>query len=517
MGLKERGKTCTVVESSCGGLINANIMSVPGSSSVYHGGSIAYNTERGKQFLLNDNDLHQRLMNGKASIDASTAAGYVESKLHWTADAAKAFCEQSDVDYAIAEGGASGPTFRPNDLTKGFAVVAIAGRDPETGQAKVLAQTIIWSPHANRQKNMKLFADSAAELAVATIFGKADNSTKNNDNDKTKAGQTEARLWLDRATHIRTDPDGLQRLEQHSAAKCVILLESRECLMKSFDHGTRNDIVLLPLDKLPDALPRTFLGVDPYKNPIFAMDLSQGQWNEIYTAVAASDLLDGVAFETTRTHAPLLPSHENELALYATALSQWKRTHKYCSICGNPLEAIQGGTCLKCTSCGSQSWPRQDPSIIVLVTNRSGTKALLARSPRHGPKLHTALAGFVEAGETFEQAVMRETFEETGIRVDPDSISYLSSQPWPFPRSCMIAFRAIADDENQEISIDPHEIVSANWFDKGMVGRAASVKGAVMNEAVTKKALESDPSLDVLIPPKGVVARALIDDWLEDV
>jgi NAD+ diphosphatase len=131
--------------------------------------------------------------------------------------------------------------------------------------------------------------------------------------------------------------------------------------------------------------------------------------------------------------------------------------------------------------------------------------------------LHTALAGFVEAGETFEQAVMRETFEETGIRIDPDSISYVSSQPWPFPRSCMIAFRATADDVGQEICIDPNEIVSAYWFDKSHVMQASTITGAVMNKDIASKALKENPSLELLIPPKGVVARTLIDDWLEDV
>lgn len=515
MGLKEQGKTCTVVESCCGGLINAGIMSVPGSSSVYFGGSVAYNTKRAKKFLLDDENLHQRLQNYRSSSSGSTseAEAYIESKLHWTAETAKSFCEQLDVDFAIAEGGASGPTFRPNDLSQGFAVVAIAGRDPDSGEAKVLAQTVVRSPHANRQENMRLFAESAAELAVDTITGASDRS----ENDPVKKfNKAEAGLWLDRATHLRADPDALQKMEKHSEAKCVILLESRECLMRSLHDGTRNELVILPLSIIPPNLPRTFLGVDPKENPVFTTDVTSEQWDEISALVASKDLLNGVSFENTRTHAPLLPSHENELALYATALSQWKRTHRFCSICGNALESIQGGTCLKCTSCGNQSWPRQDPSIIVLVTNRSGDKALLARSPRHGPKLHTALAGFVEAGETFEQAVMRETFEETGIRVDPDSISYLSSQPWPFPRSCMIAFRAMADDINQDICIDPNEIVSAYWFDKSQVAKAATVQGAVMNKDVAAKALEKDPSLEVLVPPKGVVARALIDNWLED-
>ncbi|KAG7362082.1 NUDIX family hydrolase [Nitzschia inconspicua] len=517
LGLKEQGKTLTVVESCCGGLINAGIMSIPGSSSIYHGGSVAYNTERAKPFLLNDDNLHQQLLDyykgGKSSFSSfSDAEAYVESKKYWTAQTAKSFCEQTGVDYAIAEGGASGPTFRPNDLTEGFVVLAIAGRDAETGKVQILAQTVVRSQHANRQENMRLFADSAAQLAVDTIFG----SNNKTDTVSEKSNQAQAGLWLDRATHLRTDPEALQRLEQSFEARCVVLSESIECLMKTFDGGTRNELVLLPLKLVPNELPRTFLGLDPQQHPVFTVDITKDQWGDIQGLSSASEVTSGLNFENTRTHAPLLPVHENELALYATALSQWKRTHQFCSICGGTLHGIQGGTCLKCSSCSNMSWPRQDPSIIVLVTNRSGDKALLARSPRHGPKLHTALAGFVEAGETFEQAVMRETFEETGIQVDPDSISYLSSQPWPFPRSCMIAFRATADDENQEITIDPNEIVSAHWFDKSQVTKAATVQGAVMNKDVAAKALETDPSLNVLVPPKGVVARALIDDWLED-
>jgi NAD+ diphosphatase len=265
------------------------------------------------------------------------------------------------------------------------------------------------------------------------------------------------------------------------------------------------------LNAIPGEDEPTFLGLDPNGDPIFAVDVAEDVLD--ISLVGIGD----ASFQTTRTHAPLLPTHENELVLYATALSQWKRTHNYCSMCGHGLVVVQGGTCLQCSACGGQSWPRQDPSIIVLVTNRNGDRALMARSPRHGPKLHTALAGFVEAGETFEQAVLRETFEETGIRVDRPSISYVSSQPWPFPRSCMVAFRATADEDGQEISIDPNEIVSARWFDKELVRQAAAVTGAVMDRNVAAGVLKDDPSLELLIPPKGVVARTLIDDWLEDV
>ncbi|KAL7527366.1 hypothetical protein ACHAXR_001916 [Thalassiosira sp. AJA248-18] len=145
-------------------------------------------------------------------------------------------------------------------------------------------------------------------------------------------------------------------------------------------------------------------------------------------------------------------------------------------------------------------WPRQDPSIIVLLTNPDSTHALLARSPRHPPYLYTALAGFVEAGEDFESAVVREVHEEVGATVDRQSINYVASQPWPFPRSCMIGMRAQSLDGLSPIHIDPNEIVDAQWFEK---------------ETVYQAARDSDLMGALLVPSLGVLARSLVDDWLE--
>ena len=154
--------------------------------------------------------------------------------------------------------------------------------------------------------------------------------------------------------------------------------------------------------------------------------------------------------------------------------------------------------------------------MIVLVSSRDQQRILLARSPRHPPKLHTVLAGFVEAGETFEAAVAREVWEETGVRVDTDSVKYVGSQPWPFPQSCMIGFTATADDaEYAELKIDPHEIVTAGWFDREEVQRASLVPGATMQRTVAEQALAQDPSLSLLVPPRGVIARRVIDLWLK--
>jgi NAD+ diphosphatase len=490
-GLKDIGKTCTVVESCCGGLINASLMAVPGSSSVFYGGSVAYNTKRAKKLLLDDPDLHHELVQPLDQIDGESEGDkYIRSKLKWTAKTAVAFCEQMDVDYAIAEGGAAGPTFRPEGLDKGFAVVAIAGRD-DKGNARLLAQSVIRSTHANRQDNMRLFADAAAKLAAETI-GIAEEKIPEEDSEKSASS-----LWLDRATSLRSDKKAIEALESRKDAKHVVLRNAQECLFAS-------PAELALVNNVPSGAAKTFLGLNPEGQPIFGIDVDDSY-----------ECPPDTHFSNTRTHAPLLSPNENELAMYATAMAQWKKTHMFCSSCGNPTVLIDGGTCLTCSQCSAKWWPRQDPSIIVLVTNREGDKALLARSARHPKKVHTALAGFVEAGETFEMAVLREAYEETGVRVDLDSVTYLASQPWPFPRSCMIAFRATADD-SLPLNIDTNELVSATWFEKSQVIAAGKVPGAVMKTEIAEQALKRDPSLSLLIPPKGVVARTLIDNWLED-
>jgi NAD+ diphosphatase len=151
--------------------------------------------------------------------------------------------------------------------------------------------------------------------------------------------------------------------------------------------------------------------------------------------------------------------------------------------------------------------------MIAAVSSRCGERILLARSKRHPVKFYTVLAGFVEAGETFEAAVAREAFEETGIRIDEGSATYVGSQPWPFPQSCMIGFLATADD-TAPLNVDTVELLDARWFDKNDVAKAALVEGATMQPAVAEAALKKDPSLPLLIPPQGVIARKLIDRWL---
>lgn len=162
---------------------------------------------------------------------------------------------------------------------------------------------------------------------------------------------------------------------------------------------------------------------------------------------------------------------------------------------------------------------RQDPSIIVLVTNPCSTHALLARSPRHPPYLYTALAGFVEAGETFESATVREVHEEVGVTIDKHSINYIASQPWPFPRSCMIGMRARSLVDLAPIQIDPKEIVDARWYEKETVYQAAKdtdEMGAVLDrQVVEERQAKGEWNGKLLVPSRGVLARTLVDNWLE--
>lgn len=145
----------------------------------------------------------------------------------------------------------------------------------------------------------------------------------------------------------------------------------------------------------------------------------------------------------------------------AYQLAEWARTHRFCGACGAATEAMTGERCFKCPRCGHQAYPRISPAMMVLV--RKGDAILLARHARLPTTRYTALAGFLEAGESIEDAVHREVFEEVGLRVR--DLRYFSSQPWPFPHSLMIAFTAEYD--GGELRVDEEEITDARWFGPG--------------------------------------------------
>jgi len=493
--LKTRSKNTTVVEQCCGGTISSSIMAQPGASSVYLGGTVAYNTRKGMALLLNDEKLHASLTSPNVQ---KTKDAYIQSKIDWTAKTSVAFCETLDTDFAIAEGGASGPTFGPPDMKTGFSVLSVAGRCSKENKVKVLATKVVHSTHANREQNMRLFADSAADLLTDVVLKEGNYHGNAQINEESTF---DTMVVLDRATALRTDEKTLAGMEVH--AKYVLVQKSDILVKSSTELALLSDTDVAHLKN--DQNQMTFLGVlsNKEKTPIFGIDINEN----------LSVSFNECEFVDTRTSAPLLPRLDNELALHMTAYANWQRNATFCTSCGGPTILLHAGTTRQCMSCKALSWPRQDPSMIASITSRCGERILLARSPRHPPKMHTVLAGFVEAGERFETAVARETWEETGIRIDEGSVSYIGSQPWPFPQSCMIAFTATADD-SQPLNIDENEIVEAQWFTREEVLAATEVEGAVMQHEVAEKALKSNPEIPLLIPPKRVIARTLIDTWL---
>jgi NAD+ diphosphatase len=179
------------------------------------------------------------------------------------------------------------------------------------------------------------------------------------------------------------------------------------------------------------------------------------------------------------------------------ALTPQIRNHRFCGRCGGPTQSSQAGHQRTCAdaACGREHYPRTDPAVIMLVTRDDGNgggACLLGRQPTWPPGRYSTLAGFVEPGETLEAAVAREVLEETAVRVS--DVRYLSSQPWPFPASLMLGFRARA--ETNEITVNEDEIEDARWFTRDELRR-----------------FEED---GYHFPRRGSIASWLIARWLEE-
>lgn len=228
--------------------------------------------------------------------------------------------------------------------------------------------------------------------------------------------------------------------------------------------------------------PWAFLGTMD-ERAVFAVDLS------------ASDdplplLPEGLgAFTDLRAVAGMLPPGDASLLAHARGLMHWRTRNRFCGVCGTACEPRSAGNAMQCPSCGAQHFPRTDPAVIMLVVN--GDSCLLGHSQRFPTvTMYSTLAGFVEPGESLEEAVAREVAEETSVRVH--TVRYHSSQPWPFPASIMLGFYAVA--ETTAIRIDPAELRDARWF--------------------TRDELRRHAALGFSLPRVDSIARRLIEDWI---
>lgn len=189
-----------------------------------------------------------------------------------------------------------------------------------------------------------------------------------------------------------------------------------------------------------------------------------------------------------RAVAPSLSTDDAGLLVHAIALAEWHAAHRHCPRCGGRLEAGQAGHVLTCTACGKQQFPRADPAVIMLVTHDD--RALLGRQPSWPEGRYSTLAGFVDPGESLEEAVIREVDEEVGVTVT--DVTYFGNQPWPFPASLMVGFFARA--VTTEISVDNDEISDARWF--------------------TREQMRTEAEAETLILPGGIsISRSLVEAW----
>lgn len=174
----------------------------------------------------------------------------------------------------------------------------------------------------------------------------------------------------------------------------------------------------------------------------------------------ATEAPPGYAFRKLRALLSELGKHA-ALAGRAFQLAEWARTHRYCGVCATPMLPATHEFCMRCPACGLSAYPRVSPAMMVLI--RKGDSILLARHATYATARHTALAGFVEAGESIEDAIHREVYEEVGLRVT--DLQYFGSQSWPFPHSLMIAFTAEYVDGDIRVQAD--EIAEAHWYGPG--------------------------------------------------
>ena len=301
---------------------------------------------------------------------------------------------------------------------------------------------------------------------------------------------------LDRAAHLRANPQALTDLWGGADARCLVTWRGKP-LMLGAGAGwlSPGHPVLGESRKVP-----TFLGLSEGA-AWFAKDISA--WEPAVLTPGDEqafldtreqyhpDLTRDYRFAELRGLMGQLPALEAELLATAKALVSWHDIHQFCARCGQPSAVAMAGWQRQCPSCKATHFPRTDPVVIMLITR--GNKVLLGRSPGWPEGMFSLLAGFMEPGETLESAVRREVAEESGVTVG--RVRYLASQPWPFPASLMIgcAGEALSD----EITVDPAEIETALWLSREDMAQVAAGLHPVIRP-----------------PRKGAIAEFLLSGWL---
>ena len=286
---------------------------------------------------------------------------------------------------------------------------------------------------------------------------------------------------LDRAGDKRNDAAWIASAMESPEARFTPLWRARSLLRRT-PEGAAEAVFLTgqaATAARADAGAWAFLGVHD-ETPVFVLDFSTAE---------EAPLAEFGEFTDLRSVAGKLPGNDASVLAHARGLMHWRGRHRFCGVCGGACLPESAGHVMACTQCSTHHFPRTDPAVIMLVT--IGDRALLGHSTRFPTStMYSTLAGFVEPGESLEEAVAREVFEESGIRVG--RVHYHSSQPWPFPASVMLGF--YAEGLSEEITIDTNELLDVRWF--------------------TRDQMRNPEPHGFALPRGDSIARRLIEDWI---
>lgn len=292
---------------------------------------------------------------------------------------------------------------------------------------------------------------------------------------------------LDRASDRRTDANWIKARRTDANSLILPLWNMRPLVIADADAvraGLFPPGLCDPLAGSEAAC--VFLGLDESR-AIFALDISEAAEPEHKGPLAGLG-----QFRDLRAAAPLLPEDEIAILGQAKALIDWHQRHGFCARCGAPTLLMDAGYRRHCGHCGADHFPRTDPVVIMLATD--GDDCLVGRGHQFQPQMFSALAGYIEPGETIEEAVRREILEEAGIRVG--GVTYHATQPWPFPSSLMIG--CFAEALSRDIVLHDNELAEARWLDR-----------------TTARALLAGETIEGLrIPPSLAIAHHLIRAWV---
>jgi NAD+ diphosphatase len=290
---------------------------------------------------------------------------------------------------------------------------------------------------------------------------------------------------LDRASERRDDGDWIAGLLQDAATRVLPLRD-----LKPFARGTAAPAldwqpVARWRDQIDGGAALVFLGLGEGRAH-FAIDA---------TGSAVADGAGSTAIDA-RALAPTIAVGEAAILAQARSVLDWHARHRFCAQCGAPTEIAAAGWKRRCPSCRASHFPRTDPVVIMLAIR--GERALLGRNRRRPGARFSCLAGFVEPGETPEEAVRREVREESGVRCG--RVRYLGAQPWPFPSSLMMGF--LAEGLTEEIAVDPEELAEARWFSRDEI-----------REMVARAANGPDDPTQVSLPAPMAIAHQICRRW----